>query len=306
MSISKLIIIIGVALVFAGNSMAQDNPAQPKDSQNEESKEKKKYWKDKREPWQLDIGLEFSTSYNFRGLNVFARETQRDANMLLAPSVDWEIFDTGLSIGYWGGFQISGDNISDNVDSGIGAEQDILLGYGYDFKGRAEGLSASAGLAYYFYPAADEDIAGTSVPSYLEPSLGVSFSSILDIGISVSYFLGLQDAVRDFSNLYISPFIAKSFTIHRQVGLDLAFSYGAKIWKDSDLVDNTHDINIGIALPLKIAPYIFLTPNINLAWTNLEAEEFVPNQTTMGLPQTYTIEKEQAFVYGGVKVELML
>ena len=109
-------------------------------------------------------------------------------------------------------------------------------------------------------PAADEDVAGVSNPSYIEPIVSFGVSAGIDIKFELTYFLGLQDQIRDYSYLYLHPSIGKSIQINKVVALDLAFGYGFKAWKDGSIEDNTHDIHFSIALPIEFSYGFYLTP----------------------------------------------
>ena len=219
----------------------------------------------------LTFDLGWASSYVFRGLNVFQETEQMDANMLLAPSIMWSIFDTGLTLGYWGAFQLNGDNLSANIDGALGVEQDLFLTYGMELPAN---LSAEFGVAAYFYPAADEGVVGTACPFFVEPSASLTWSSIVDVSLGVSYFLGIQDeaAVRDISYLYLHPSVSKSFGFTDLIGMDVSLSYGFKYFtKDGNGgKDNVHDFDLGVAVPIRPLPNFYVTPAVHASWTNLE------------------------------------
>ena len=227
-----------------------------------------------RESIGLNLDLGYATAYVFRGANVFQEDGQMNQNMLLAPGITWSIFDTGLSIGYWGAFQISGDNIGANIDGALGVEQDLFLAYELSLP---HDLGLSFGLVYYFYPAADENVAGASVPSYLEPGVGFGYFGVLDVGINIAYFLGLQDepGIRGISYLYINPYVGKSFDLDEHVGLVLGLGYGFKLFKEgNDGAANVHDVTLTIGVPIRPTEIFYITPGVNLAWTNIPSEDF--------------------------------
>lgn len=258
----------------------------------------------------LNLDLGFATAYIFRGYNVFQQSSQLDQNMLLAPGITWSISDTGLWIGYWGAFQVSGDNVGDNIDAGVGAEQDLLAGYDLEV---GEAVTFSVGLAYYFYPFVDEDAAGCKTPSYLEPSLGISLATVVDIGLTVSYFAGVQDAVSDYRYLYLNPTLGKSFELHEMVGLDLALGYGYKFYHpDSSVDENFHDVLFTIGLPIYLPRGFYVTPSFGMAWTDIRdrrqqpgTSTYVPTAGTAGTSSTGEGVDEFVF-YGGLNVGVNL
>lgn len=222
----------------------------------------------------LNLDLGFATAYVFRGANVFQQDGQMNQNMLIAPGITWSIFDTGLSIGYWGAFQISGDNIGANIDGALGVEQDLFIAYELSLP---HDLGLSFGLVYYFYPAADEKVAGASVPGYLEPAVGFGYFGVIDAGLNVAYFLGLQDepGIRGISYLYLNPYLGKGFDFNEHVGLSLGLGYGFKLFKEgNDGAANIHDVTLTVGVPIRPAEIFYITPGVNLAWTNIPGEDF--------------------------------
>lgn len=258
--------IIVLALLLALPAVARDEAEAAEDGATPEETA--------RESIGLNLDLGFATAYVFRGANVFQEDGQMNQNMLLAPGITWSIFDTGLSIGYWGAFQISGNNIGANIDGALGVEQDLFLAYELSLP---HDLGLSFGLVYYFYPAADENVAGASVPSYLEPGVGFGYFGVLDVGINIAYFLGLQDepGIRGISYLYVNPYVGKSFDFNEHIGLTLGLGYGFKLWKEgNDGAANVHDVTLTIGVPIRPAELFYITPGVNFAWTNVPSEDF--------------------------------
>ncbi len=218
----------------------------------------------------VDVGL--ATIYNFRGANVFKESKMMDQNALFAPSVTWSIFDTGLSLGYWGAFQLSGDNKRFNVDYGLGHEQDLILGYS---KGFADDLvSLDLAFTYYFYPFAQEDIAGCANPSIIEPMVGVSIATAVDIGFHVSYFHAIQKEIDLLRHAYFNFSLGKSFTFNDIFGMDLGMGLGIKAWiKNSDgekLPDNRVDLHFDWSVPIHLTEQLYVAPALHFSWTDLK------------------------------------
>jgi hypothetical protein len=236
----------------------------------------------------LNLDLGFASAYVFRGINVFQKDSQLDQHMLLAPGVTWAIFDTGLSIGYWGAYQISGGAISDRIDAGLGAEQDAILGYSL---GLPHDLALSFGVTGYLYPWADETEAGTECPFYLEPGAGIAWAGPIDLSLKASYMLGLQGEIRDFSYLYVNPRIGKTFAFGARVKLSVGLGYGFKRWQEgNDGAGNVHDVAVDVALPIDIASGLYVTPSVHAGWTNLVDREL----------------EDELFVYGALNVGVNL
>jgi len=225
----------------------------------------------------LSFELGMATAYVFRGWNVFQQGSQSDQNALIAPGISYQLAGTGVTLGYWGGLQLTGDNISSNNDIGLGLEQDLYLGYEITL---LDALSLGGGLIYYFYPFADAEAAGTSVPSYLEPYASVSYSWHVDVGLNIAYLAGLQEAVSLARYLYINPTVARHFDLHPGIGFDVGVGLGFKLFNEPEVVtDNSLDALLQLAVPLELTGPVSVKPSLNLAWTNIEgsdlSEQFV-------------------------------
>jgi uncharacterized protein (TIGR02001 family) len=215
----------------------------------------------------LDLGV--ASAYLFRGFNVFQEDGQMNQNAMVAPGLTYAVGDTGLSVGYWGAFQVLGSNIGANIDGALGAEQDLYASYDMALN---DALSLSAGLCYYFYPLADADMNGASVPSYLEPAVSLGWAGPVDVSLGAAYFWGVQDqpGIRGISYLYVPVSVGKSLSLSDSVGLDLSAGYGFKLWKGgNDGAANVHDVLIGAGVPIALGERAYLAPAVNAAWTDL-------------------------------------
>jgi hypothetical protein len=220
----------------------------------------------------LSVGLEISSAYVFRGLNLFQSDGQMDQHALVAPSIGYAFGDTGVNLGYWAAYQWTGSNRDELVHSGIGAEQDLILGWSRGFI--EDSLSLSTALVYYFYPFATEAEAGCVLPSYLEPGVALTYSGPIDIGLSLSYFAGLQDALADFRYFSVRPMVSKKIGLTDHVSASAAISAGYKLFNDYDsITDNVWDVQIDWKLPIEVGGFA-VEPGLHGSWTNLEEESF--------------------------------
>lgn len=238
----------------------------------------------------LNLDLGFASAYVFRGYNVFQKDSQLDQHTLLAPGVTWTVFHTGLSIGYWGAYQISGGDIDDRIDAALGAEQDIILGYTL---GLPHDLSLAFSLVGYLYPFADKSDVGAKCPVFLEPGAGLAWAGPIDLSLKVSYFLGLQDepAIRGISYLYVNPRVGKTFALHKRVKLSAGLGYGFKLWQEgNDGASNIHDVSLDVSLPIDIIGGLYIAPSVHTGWTNLVDKEFA----------------DELFAYGALNVGVNL
>jgi hypothetical protein len=212
----------------------------------------------------INVDVEGASAYVWRGVNLFG-ETQDTQNFSVFPSLTATF--GALSIGYWGAFQMTGDNKTAKLDGGVGAEQDFILKY---VDSIAEGVGYTAMLTYWIYPFADEDAAGTATPMYIEPLLGVTYASAVDLGLNLSYYRGLQDATEVGSFFYINPSIGKTLPLSGDVSLALGLSGGYKAYTDlpdevSDDPDYAFDLtlNAGVTLPFSD---LYVTPQVHAAF----------------------------------------
>jgi hypothetical protein len=219
-------------------------------------------------PVGVNIDLGLAGIYSFRGLNVFQSSSPMDQNALFAPSVTWSIFDTGLSLGYWGGYQATGDNIPQLIDAGLGAEQDFAVGYSADLP---DDLSLSGSVVLYLYPFADAAAAGATAPAYLEPGVCLSWSDVVTLSLGLSYMAGLQDALAGSRYLYVNPSVSYSLPFGSAFSFDFSAGFGYKLFNHPDeTTNNVFDVLLGIAAPIALPSGFYLAPSLNLAWTNLD------------------------------------
>ena len=193
----------------------------------------------------LSMELELATGYIFRGDNVFQSGSQLNPTLLIQPAVDWSIGETGLTVGYWSVYQLTGDNIDANIEAGSGAEQGLYVHYRHQL---TDAFSLILWLNGYFYPAATEESAGTDFPCYLEPGAGILMDTFLvGIGLDVSVLVGLQDAISGRSYLYLNPYIDRLFELREdQLWLELRAGFGYKVLTEDAtvVVDNIFDLQL--------------------------------------------------------------
>jgi hypothetical protein len=219
----------------------------------------------------VNIELQFATAYVFRGQNVFQSSSQHDPYFLLAPGISWAVADSGVTIGYWSAYQVNGNNIKDNIDAALGVEQDLYVSYDLELP---YDLALALSFMGYLYPAADPDVAGATMPTYLEPGVSFTYSPGIDLGIAVSYLAGVQEAesIADYRYLYLNPSVGKTFELSDEIGLELRAGYGFKYFNSgNEGRDNIHDVLVSAALPVNPGGGIaYATPGLAAAWTNIE------------------------------------
>lgn len=215
-----------------------------------------------------DVGV--ASAYYFRGFNVFQQDKQMDQHFLLAPSLTYTLPGTNAQIGYWGAFQLNGDNASAKVDAGLGAEQDLFVTYSHAL---AEGLTLSGTLTAYYYPLADEAVAGTNHPLYLEPQVGLTWSQMVDVSLKVAYMHGVQEALEVGRYTYLTPSVAKTLAVTESLSLAASGWLGYKLFTEDGIEDNVWDAGVSVALPISLPHAIYVRPSLSLIWTNFKAKE---------------------------------
>lgn len=218
----------------------------------------------------IELGL--ATAYLDRGLNIFG-QTQRDANWILSPSLSYAILDSGLSLAYWGAYQLNGANRQKNIRAGTGHEQDFILAY--ETAWLADTLQFAASLNAILYPFALKREAGARCPVYLEPSLKLGYSTALDLSLQLLYSAGLQKAIKDWRYLYVRPYVSKSFALGEKVGLLLGLGYGYKLFNERrKMTENVHDVSLDLETKLQFSEHAYLTPTFRIGWTDLKNRSF--------------------------------
>lgn len=229
------------------------------------------------ENWGLSAELEIATSYIFRGANLFANSVEgknSDPNMRLSPVLTWAVPDTGLSLGYWGAFQLNGDNVGDNIDAAVGAEQDLWINYVHSIN---EQWDLAFGLASYIYPFADKETAHARVPLQLDPGLAVIFHNLVDVALKANYMHLVQEPVNHgaYRYIYLNPEVAKQVEIIKdELSISATLGFGYKIFNDNLVENNKYDVLCTIVAPYHLKDGFYLRPGIGLAWTNIAESDF--------------------------------
>jgi len=214
--------------------------------------------------------VEGASAYVWRGINVFGVDQNTQAFSVF-PSLTATIGN--LTLGYWGAFQLSGDNKSALVDSGKGGENDLVLKYSGSLD---NGVALSAMLTYWIYPFADEDVAGTATPMYIEPGAGISYLAGADLGLYVGYYRGLQAVTEPASFLYINPSIGKTIPLGDDLGLALGLSAGYKVFtNDPPTEDRAFDLGLHVSLAIPFSN-MYITPQLHAAYATRD-DEVVPD-----------------------------
>ncbi|MBM4354235.1 MAG: hypothetical protein FJ109_10645 [Deltaproteobacteria bacterium] len=219
----------------------------------------------------LEIEAAFSSLYYFRGDNLFKKDKLMDQNGLASLSVTYALGP--VSIVYWGGFQTNGDNIGDNIDVGLGAEQDLAVSYTHELPAD---LAVEVGVLSYMYPFADEEAADTTFPVYLDPFVALSWSGFVDARMCVWWYLGVQDALKDYRYIYLNPSVGKEFALTPDLTLGVELVAGYKTYtlyvgaNDEVPRDNLWDVLLKVGATYTFLDDFYVTPSVSAGWTNLD------------------------------------
>jgi hypothetical protein len=217
----------------------------------------------------LDAGL--STAYAFRGLNTFQAAGSTEMAALFSPSVTVGLGDSGVSLGWWGGFQVTGPDAAAFVDAGLGAEQDVIVAYSHPL---GEDVKVGAGLTGYLYPFAAEAVAGTAAPVYVEPSASIAWAGGVDLGLQVAYTYGVQDALSGARYVYVHPTVGKTVTLPGGLALSAGLSGGYKGYGEGGPTDNLWDLGADLAVQKDFDGGYYLRPGAHAVWTDRAGATF--------------------------------
>lgn len=224
-----------------------------------------------RSSWTFDAG--FASAYAFRGANVFAASSAQDPNALFAPSATVGLGDSGVSLGWWGGYQLSGDNQVALVSAGYGAENDLFVSWGTKVSDR---VAVGAAFTSFLYPFATEAAAGTDFPVYLEPSASITWSPGVDLGMQVAYTFGAQEALAATGRyVYVHPTVAKVVELPAGFGLGVGAGAGFKAFTGpAEVTDNVWDASADLTVTKSFDGGFYVKPGAHAVWTNREDQTF--------------------------------
>jgi hypothetical protein len=215
----------------------------------------------------LIVELGLKTAYMFRGANLLSTPDAPGAQRPVAnPLIVWLIGDTGLSLTYFGAFQLDGVGRAYNRENALDLEQDLILGYTLAL---GAGFSLQATLSWLVWPFADRAVMGSSLPSVVEPLVGVSWSGPLDVGLRVSYFHGVPGSLDFLRYAYVNPWLAKRLELSPDVALVAGAGFGIKAWVNGQ-TDNMLDVALSVELPIQLGRGFYLRPGLYFSWTNLD------------------------------------
>jgi hypothetical protein len=214
------------------------------------------------------VSLAFASAYVFRGINVFQAERQGEEKWVTKPRVVWTDSTDRWSVGYSATYQVTGDNLWENVDAGLGGDQ--ILFADYEFR-PAPRLTVTPELGVYVYPWA------RTVPLIVEPSTELWYRGPVEVGAYVSYFYAARPGPLSEDYVYISSRVEKTLPITKQLELDFYLSAGLKLFRQQSGLGTSND-NFVDVLVVETAHYdltstFYVELKWAMAWTNLGTRE---------------------------------
>jgi len=222
------------------------------------------------EPLGVAVEAGFSSIYNFRGSNLFKEGKQMDQNGLAYGVLAYA--NGPWSLAYWTGWQTNGSNLSENIDVGYGAEQDLLAAWTTSL---TDTVLLKIQGALYFWPMADSAITKTDFAYFLEPSAFVTWSDVIDATIGVAWFVGMPDSLKDYRYVYVSAMFAKTLELSPKLALAPTACLARKTYtSDLETEDNINDVMLTVPLIYAISDGLVLKPSVSAGWTNLSDLDF--------------------------------
>ena len=206
LTLSLLTLVLAFAVATAGYSQeTEGSEARPSESKN----------------IGLTVGLDYYSTYLWRGTYFYGGEGA------YCPSIGWDIFDIGLSIGVGGEFAIDYLFEKTGRDSTGFDLQSVDFGIDYSYT-IADLVTLGAGLWYWYY-FNSEDALGADA-SFLTATVSIGFEVLLSPFIAVTYdyyvdknFCEDRENEKDF---YIQAGIGHDFELTPEVTVSLGLAAG--------------------------------------------------------------------------------
>jgi hypothetical protein len=215
----------------------------------------------------LTAELEWESAYNWRGVNSFQEDSQRDSNGLVGGTLLWQVPGTGLWAYGWTAWQVNGSNRRALIDEGTGAELAAYAGYDFDL-GADWGLTPSAGV--YAFPWAE-----ARTWTYLDAGIEATGSAFLDVSLYAGLFRGLQEELAEDRYGYFrlqagkETEAAPGFTLKGEAALGVKWFEKARV-----RTENVFDVLVNVEARLQLGGGFYASPGVRFAWTNLRGVRF--------------------------------
>lgn len=214
----------------------------------------------------VDVMLQIVSAYVFRGYNVFQSTSQHDQNMALLGRLIWDMPRTDLSLGYSTAYQLTGDNVSHDIEVGLGAEQVAFADYDWEITSH---LTVTPEIAVVAYPAAQD------FPLFLEGSAEAQVTAPVDVTLYAGYFAAVRPGPLSETHFYVRPVVEKEIDLTRRFKLSIDAGAGVKFFQSNPgaIHSNMFDVLANTAVAYAFNSALSATAAVGLAWTNLEARQ---------------------------------
>jgi len=220
----------------------------------------------------LEVEFEVMSIYNDRGTNVFSTTDQLEQGLNVGSSLGYAFGESGAFVEAGLVMQLAGTDPEGMVRTGANAEHNFTMGIERALW--ADRLKAGAQLLVIMYPFADGALVQDFIPTILEPSVFVETTSVIDIGLELTYSLGVQPELSSGRFLYVRPHVARSFAVSRAVDVGGSFGAGYKFFEQPHAnPDRRIDLEASVHGAVDVGRWS-VSPALSAAWTDLAGEDF--------------------------------
>lgn len=210
---------------------------------------------------ELDVSVEYASSYVFRGLNLFRNEDQGEHKGVLIPRVSWTAEGGSLSLGYLSAYQLNGDNIQENVRAGVGRAQILYADYGIRVSPHWLVTPEVSVIAYPWAKPAEW---------FSEASTEARTHFVFDVAMNVGYLFAVQRHPSPSNQLYLSLRASKSVPLLKDLSFDFGLGAGVKFLRPEDASkDNQVDVLLSEGFSYSLGDAAYIGIHFAFAWTNL-------------------------------------
>jgi hypothetical protein len=212
---------------------------------------------------ELDANLEYASNYVFRGLNLFRKEDQAEHEGVLLPHLTWSAPGGDFALGYSAAYQVTGDNIQENVHAGVGRTQIMFLDYSFRPTSDWQFTPEVAMIAYPWARPAQW---------FLEVSGELRAQLFFDVALSVGYLFAVRPRPSPTDQVYLSLRASKSVALSKDLTFDFGVGAGVKLLRPHEASDdNKFDILLSEGFSYSLSDALYIGIRFAFAWTNLGA-----------------------------------
>jgi hypothetical protein len=222
---------------------------------------------------ELDVSLEYASSYVFRGLNLFRDRDQDEHEGVLLPHLSWSAPGGNFSLGYSAAYQLNGDNIQENVHAGVGRAQVLFVDYGFRLSPDWLFTPEAAVIAYPW---------ASPAQWFSEVSTELKTQIFFDVALNVGYLFAVRPRPSATDQLYLSLRTSKSAQLSKDLSFDFGVSAGVKLLRPHESSkDNEFDVLVSEGFSYSLSDAAYIGISFACAWTNLGARHDLDTGATV-------------------------